>query len=103
MGVGRDNKSAIDVAYNPQHHGRMKHVDRRHFFIRELIEEHRIRCPFVNSTDNLADFFTKPLQASVFFPLRDQIMNVPVSSGRGPRGGVKPKGDSVPSKSVRSA
>ena len=24
-----DNKSAIDVAYNPQHHGRMKHDDRR--------------------------------------------------------------------------
>jgi hypothetical protein len=23
-----DNKSGIDVAYNPEHHGRMKHVDR---------------------------------------------------------------------------
>ena len=22
-----DNKSAIDVAYNPQHHGRMKHLE----------------------------------------------------------------------------
>jgi hypothetical protein len=30
-----DNKSAIDTAYNPQHHGRMKHVERRHYFIRE--------------------------------------------------------------------
>ena len=34
-----DNKSAIDVAYNPEHHTRMKHVERRHFFIRELVEE----------------------------------------------------------------
>ena len=33
-----DNRSAIDVAYNPEHHGRMKHVDRRHFFVRELVE-----------------------------------------------------------------
>jgi hypothetical protein len=31
-----DNKSAIDVAYNPEHIGRMKHVDRRHFFIPTL-------------------------------------------------------------------
>ena len=30
--------------------------------------------PFVASADNLADFFTKPLPASVFFPLRDRIM-----------------------------
>ena len=83
-----DNKSAIDVAYNPQHHGRMKHVERRHFFVRELVEEHKIRCPFVSTVDNLADFFTKPLRASVFFPMRDRIMNVSV--GDRPRGGVVP-------------
>ena len=88
-----DNRSAIDVAYNPQHHGRMKHVERRHFFIRELVEDHRIRCPFVNSVDNLADFFTKPLPASVFFPMRDHIMNV--RAGPSPRGGVNPRNDSV--------
>ena len=71
-----DNRSAIDVAYNPEHHGRMKHVARRHFFIRELVEDHKIRVPFVRTDDNLADFFTKPLRASIFFPLRDKIMNV---------------------------
>eukprot|EP00965_Chrysotila_dentata_P014741 487632-Pleurochrysis_carterae.AAC.1 len=30
-----DNKSAIDVAYNPEHHQRSKLIDRRHFFVRE--------------------------------------------------------------------
>ena len=48
---------------------------RRHFFIREVVEDHKIRCPFVATMDNLADF-TKPLRASVFFPMRDRIMNV---------------------------
>ena len=86
-----DNKSAIDVAYNPQHHGKMKHVERRHFFVRELVEDHKIRCPFVSTVDNLADFFTKPLRASVFFPMRDRIMNV--CPGARPRGGVKPRGN----------
>ena len=84
-----DNKSAIDVAYNPEHHGKMKHVERRHFFIREVVEDHKIRCPFVATVDNLADFFTKPLRASVFFPMRDRIMNV--SPELSPRGGVKPR------------
>ena len=26
-----DNKSAIDLAYNPEHHARTKHIDRRHY------------------------------------------------------------------------
>jgi len=92
-----DNKSAIDVAYNPEHHTRMKHVERRHFFIRELVEEHKIRVPFVNSLDNLADFFTKVIEGPQFFALRDKIMNVPAASACGPdsspglesRGGVE--------------
>jgi len=29
-----DCKAAIDIAYNPQHHSKLKHVERRHFFIR---------------------------------------------------------------------
>ena len=31
------------------------------------------------SAENIGDFFTKPLPARIFFPMRDRIMNVPVS------------------------
>ena len=71
-----DNTAAIDVSYNPEHHGRMKHVARRHFYIRELVEDHVVRCPFVSTVDNLADFFTKALPPKKFFCMRDRIMNV---------------------------
>ena len=71
-----DNKAAIDSSYNPENHSRTKHIERRHYFIRELVEANRIVVPFVRSEDNHADFFTKPLVASKFFPLRDKIMNV---------------------------
>ena len=71
-----DNKAAIDSSYNPENHARTKHIDRRHYFIRELVEDGKIVVPFVSSADNLADFFTKPLPASKFFALRDRIMNV---------------------------
>ena len=78
-----DNTSGIDVAYNPQHHGRMKHVHRRHFFIRELVEDGQIRVPFVRTADNLADFFTKALPPVQFRAMRDVIMNVsPITGGR---------------------
>ena len=71
-----DNKAAIDSSYNPENHSRTKHIDRRHYFIRELVEEGRLVVPFVSSVDNQADFFTKPLKPARFFVLRDKIMNV---------------------------
>ena len=57
-----DNKSAIDLAYNPEHHDRMKHVLRRHFFVRDMVEEFEIEVPFVRTDDNIADFLTKPIE-----------------------------------------
>ena len=64
-------------AYNPEHHQKMKHVERRHYFVREVVESNRLVVPFVRTSDNLADFFTKPLIPKVFFALRNQIMNIP--------------------------
>ena len=75
-----DNKSAIDLAYNPEHHARTKHIDRRHYFIRECVEQGRLRVPFVPTAENVADFFTKPLMGKDFFRMRDRVMNVPQSS-----------------------
>ena len=61
-----DNQAARDLAYNPEHHERTKHIDRRHFYIRELVESNTITVPFVCTADNLADLFTKPLSAPKF-------------------------------------
>ena len=72
-----DNKAAIDLAYNPEHHSKTKHIERRHFFVREKVEDHEICVPFVKTVDNLADFFTKALDPAKFWPMRDAIMNVP--------------------------
>ena len=75
--VGTDNKGARDVAYNPEHHGRMKHVERRHFFVRDMVEKFEIRVPWIEGEGNVSDFLTKPLTSSArFFKLRDEIMNV---------------------------
>ena len=74
--LATDNTGARDLSYNPEHHDRVKHVERRHFFIRELVEDQRVVVPFVRTHANLADFFTKPLTGKNFFRLRNEIMNV---------------------------
>ena len=46
-------------------------VERRHYFVREVVEVLRkIRVPYLKSVDNNADFFTKPLQGDKFFTLQ---------------------------------
>ena len=74
--IATDNSGARDLSYNPEHHDRVKHVERRHFYIRELVEEKSVVVPFVSTHDNIADFFTKPLAGKNFYRLRNVIMNV---------------------------
>ena len=74
--ISYDNQAGRELAYNPEHHAKTKHIQRRHFCVRELVEDFRITVPFVRSEANDADFFTKPLKATQFFALRDRIMNI---------------------------
>ena len=71
-----DNKAARDLSYNPEHHDRSKHIARRHFFVRDMVEAQEIIVPLVNTQDNDADFFTKPLPPKRFKFLRRKVMNL---------------------------
>jgi hypothetical protein len=47
-----DNQSAITVSKNPEHHGRMKHLDLRLYWLRDKVE-HGI--DFIPTGDMIAD------------------------------------------------
>ena len=54
----------------------MKHVARRHFYVRDMVESFEIEVPFVDTANNIADFFTKPMKNSKqFYAFRRIIMN----------------------------
>ena len=54
----------------------MKHVQRRHFFVRDMVESFELEVPFVPTKENAADIFTKPMKsASQFKALRRLVMN----------------------------
>ena len=74
--LSTDNKAARDLSYNPEHHDRSKHIARRHFFIRDMVEAQEIVVPLVSTEDNDADFFTKPLSPKRFKMLRRKVMNL---------------------------
>jgi hypothetical protein len=59
--VFEDNAACIAFGKNTVHHGRMKHIDIKWFFIRDLVRENILRFVSVNTKYNCADFFTKVL------------------------------------------
>ena len=64
-----DNRSAIAMAKNPAFHGRTKHIDVQHHFIRHLVADNRIELKFCGTSEQTADIFTKslPLAKHQFF------------------------------------
>jgi hypothetical protein len=56
-----DNESAIKLANNPVQHSRTKHIDIRHHFLRDHEAKRDIELCHVNTENQLADIFTKPL------------------------------------------
>ena len=61
-----DNMSITDISKNPVQQSRIKHIDIRHHFIRELIEDKIITLEHICSNLQLLDIFTKPLDANLF-------------------------------------
>ena len=55
---------------------RPKHIERRHFYIRDMVEAQEIVVPLVGTQENDADFFTKPLPPKRFKFLRRRVMNL---------------------------
>ncbi|KAK6146445.1 hypothetical protein DH2020_020314 [Rehmannia glutinosa] len=68
-----DNISAINIAQNPVHHNRTKHIEIRHHFLRDCVSKRKIEISFVPSQDQLADIFTKPLTSETFASIRARL------------------------------
>jgi hypothetical protein len=69
-----DNTSAISVAKNPIFHKRMRHLERRHHFLRDHIEKVDIKMRYIDTEGQLADIFIKPLDASRFTDLQGEMV-----------------------------
>ncbi|WJX83409.1 hypothetical protein P8452_66072 [Trifolium repens] len=68
-----DNMSAINISKNPIQHSRTKHIDIRHHFIRDLVEDKVVTLEHVATDNQLADIFTKALDANKFETLRGKL------------------------------
>ena len=68
-----DNLSATNISKNPIQHSRTKHIDIRYHFIKELVEEKIVALEHVATELQLADIFTKAMDATQFENLRRKL------------------------------
>ena len=75
-----DNQSSIAMARNPQFHGRAKHIDIKHHFVREQVSNGSIELQYCPTNDMLADILTKGLAQQQYSILRERAGIVPQKS-----------------------
>ena len=69
----RDNTSAINLSKNLIQHSRTKHIEIRHHFIRDHVHNGDVNIQFIDSKNQLADIFTKPLDKSSFEHIKNKL------------------------------
>jgi hypothetical protein len=74
-----DNMGALALAQNPEYHARSKHIDVQWHFVREKLQEERVKIEYLPTGEMVADGLTKPLGKEKF---RDFIKLMGMEGGR---------------------
>ena len=75
-----DNESDVKIASNPVQYSRTKHIDIRHYFLRDHVNKGDIKMDGIGTEDQLADMFTKPLDENRFCKLRNELNVIDLSN-----------------------
>jgi hypothetical protein len=68
-----DDSSAICLAQSPVFHGRAKHIEMRHHFLRDHVENGDMVIKSIDIERQLTDIFTKPIDVSRFAALHGEF------------------------------
>lgn len=68
-----DNRSALDLAYNPEFHDRSKHIDTRHHWIRDALADDLVTLEWIPTAEMVADTLTKSLSRHLFQKFADAM------------------------------
>jgi hypothetical protein len=72
--IKEDNQACISFTRQPGDHTRTKHIDVRSCFVRRWVECGELVLEHVDTTQQLADIFTKALDTRQFQFLRDHLV-----------------------------
>lgn len=68
-----DNRGTLEVADHSTSHRRTKHIEIRHFFVRDHLKRKEIKIAYIATDKNLADILTKQVNGTRFQSLKQMI------------------------------
>ena len=68
-----DNQSALAVTKQPEHHGRMKHLDLRFYWLRDAVNARLIAPQYIPTKSMPADIMTKSLSRQSVQEMREML------------------------------
>lgn len=76
--IYQDNQSAMLLEKNGRGSSgkRTRHINIRYCFVTDRIKSKEVIVEYCPTAEMLGDFFTKPLQGSLFKKLRDRVLNI---------------------------
>ena len=74
----QDNQSAMLLEMNGKKSStkRTRHMHICYFYIKDKIDSNKVQIQYCPTDIMLADYFTKPIQGTKFYTMRDRIMNI---------------------------
>jgi len=74
--IYEDNEGALQLANNPVHHDKTKHIKIKHHFIRDTVASKEIIVLRVVTKDNVSDLLTKAVTNTVYDYLIERFLGI---------------------------
>ena len=75
--VNQDNQSTIKLISNGKSNSELtRHIQIGYYWVKDLIDRGLITIEYCPTESMIADFFTKPLQGTLFYQMRDKVTGI---------------------------
>jgi hypothetical protein len=68
-----DNQSCVKLSENPVFHDRLKHIEIKYHYIRDMLQRKAVHVQYLPTHEHIADIFTKPLANTKFEYFREKL------------------------------
>ena len=72
--IFEDNKGCVELANTPKMRPRTRHIAIEYHHFREHVRKGEIKVKWIETKEQLADIFTKPLAEPLFVSLREKLL-----------------------------
>ena len=74
-----DNTSTTNISKNLVMHTKTKNIAIKYHYLRELVQDKEVKMKYVNTKEQIANIFTKPLPKGAHEYLRGKLGVIPLS------------------------